>query len=247
MNLTSKPLAAIIFIILFGGIAFTTAMGWWATESSKQPATYTEGEFAGQSNPADIRGSYTFGDIEKSFGIPSALLAQAFNIQTDAPASFAIKGLEDIYATSEFEVGTASVRLFVAFYKGLPFDLSTDIYLPENAAVLLKGQTLIPEQLTYLDAHTIPDSAADSSTPQPAPVTTAESTPPAESTERLVKGKTTFQEILDWGVSQQIIEQVIGTPMPNPLTKVKDYCTEKSLDFETIKTALQAEVDKIQQ
>jgi hypothetical protein len=38
---------------------------------------------------------------------------------------------------------------------------------------------------------------------------------------------------------------VMGIPMPNPLTKVKDYCTEKGLDFETIKTALQAEVDKI--
>ncbi len=72
MNLTSKPLAAIIFVILFGGIAFTTAMGWWQTISSKEAATYTEGEFAGQSNPADIRGSYTFGDVEKNFGIPPA-------------------------------------------------------------------------------------------------------------------------------------------------------------------------------
>ena len=29
MNLTSKPLAAIILIILLGGISFSTAMGWW--------------------------------------------------------------------------------------------------------------------------------------------------------------------------------------------------------------------------
>jgi hypothetical protein len=34
--------------------------------------------------------------------------------------------------------------------------------------------------------------------------------------------------------------------MPSSLVKVKDHCTEKGLDFETIKTALQAEVDKIQ-
>lgn len=246
MNLTSKPLAAIILIILFGGITFTTAMGWWATESSKQPATYTEGEFEGQSNPADIRGSYTFGDIEKSFNIPSATLAQAFNVETDTPATFAIKGLEDIYAASEFEIGTTSVRLFVALYKGLPFDLSTDMYLPENAAILLKGQTLTAEQTAYLDAHTIPNPAAGPAAPQPAPVTTSTSTPAAETAERLVKGKTTFQEILDWGVSQKVIEQTIGAPMPNPLTKIKDHCTEKGLDFEAIKTALQAEVDKSQ-
>ena len=258
MNLTSKPLAAIIFVILFGSIAFTTAMGWWQTTSSKEAATYTEGEFAGQSNPADIRGSYTFGDVEKNFGIPPAILAQAFNIQSNDPAAFAVKGLEEIYAASEFEIGTASVRLFVAFYNGLPIDLSTDMYLPENAAVLLKERNLTPEQIAYLEAHTVPNPAAAprSASPEVVPAQEAESAPEAgptpsaaqseASTERLVKGKTSFQEILDWGVSQEVIEQVIGGPMPNPLTKVKDYCTEKGLSFETIKPALQVEVDKVQ-
>jgi len=255
MNLTSKPLAVIIFVVLFGGIALTTATGWWQTTSSKEAATYTEGEFAGQSNPADIRGSYTFGDAEKNFGIPSAILAQAFLIDSNDPATFAVKGLEEIYATSEFEIGTGSVRLFVAFYNGLPIDLTTDTYLPEEAAVILKERPLTPEQITYLESHTVPNPAAASTAPEVVPTQGAESAPEAEptpsaatsevSTERLVKGKTSFQEILDWGVSQEIIEQVIGAPMPNPLTKVKDYCAEKGLDFETIKPALQVEVDKV--
>ena len=254
MNLTSKTLAAIILVILFGGIVFSTAMGWWATESSKVAATYTEGEFAGQANPADIRGSYTFGDVEKNFGIPAAIMAQAFNIQTENPAAFAAKELETIYGESEFEVGTASVRLFVAFYNGLPFDLSTDMYLPQSAADLLKSRNLTAEQSAYLESHSIPNLAAESDSPEVAPAQTAESAPEAEatqavvtteaSTERLVKGKTSFQEVLDWGVSQEIIEQIMGMPMPNPLTKIKDYCLEKGLDFETIKTALQAEVNK---
>lgn len=250
MNLTSKPLAAIIFVVLFGGIAFTTAMGWWQTESTKEVATFTEGEFAGQANPADIRGSYTFGDVEKNFGIAPAVLAQAFKIETDDPAAFAVKSLEEIYAESEFEIGTASVRLFVAFYNGLPIDLSTDMYLTEEAAVLLKERNLTPVQLTYLEAHTISISAA---TPAPEAGTApaveappaAESTSSEESIENLIKGKTTFQEVLDWGVSQEIIEQVMSTPMPAPLTKIKDFCAEKGLDFETIKPALQAEVDKV--
>jgi len=255
MNLTSKPLAAIIFVILFGGIAITSTLGWWQTSSSKEAATFTEGEFAGQSNPADIRGSYTFGDIEKNLGIPPAVLAQAFNIQSNIPATFAVKGLEEIYSTSEFEIGATSVRLFVAFYKGLPFDLSTDIYLPESAAVLLKERTLTPERLAYLDSHTILGSAAATDTSEPVSAQGTESTSevvPTQSavtseasTERLVKGKTSFQEILGWGVSQEIIEQVMGVPMPNPLTKVKDYCTEKGLSFETVKAALQVEVDKV--
>jgi len=254
MNLTSKPLAAIILIAFFGGIAFTTAMGWWVTESTKEAATYTEGEFAGQSNPADIRGSYTFGDVEKNFGVPPAILAQAFLIESNDPATFAVKGLEEIYAASEFEIGTASVRLFVAFYNGLPFDLSTDIYLLEEAAVLLKERNLTPEQSAYLEAHTVPSPAAVTA-PEADSAPAAESTPVAESTqsvapseasiENLVKGKTTFQEVLDWGVSQEIIEQIIGAPIPNPLTKVKDYCAEQGLDFEMVKATLQIEVDKV--
>ena len=257
MNLTSKPLAAIIFVILFGGIIFSASMGWWQTESTKIAATYTEGEFAGQANPADIRGSYTFGDVEKNFGIPAAIMAQAFNIQTDNPSAFAAKELETIYATSEFEIGTASVRLFVAFYNGLPFELSTDMYLPQSAADLLKDRNLTSDQSAYLESHTVPNPAAVSDSPAPDPVQTAESAPETvatnsaatteTSTERLVKGKTFFQEVLDWGVSQEIIEQVMGAPMPNPLTKIKDYCIEKGLDFEVIKTALRAEVDKANQ
>jgi len=38
---------------------------------------------------------------------------------------------------------------------------------------------------------------------------------------------------------------VIGAPIPNPLTKVKDYCAEQGLDFETVKATLQIEVDKV--
>jgi len=255
MNMTSKSLAAIIVVILFGGIIFSTAMGWWQTESTKEPMTFTEGEFTGLSNPADIRGSYTFGDIEKSFGIPSTVLAQAFIVATDSPSAFAVKGLEEMYAASEFEVGTASVRLFVAFYNGLPFDLSTDMYLPENAAALLKERTLTPERLAYLDSHTVPNPTAESDSPEAAPVSATESAPEVvatpsaatseASTEKLVKGKTTFREVLDWGVSQETIEQVMGIPMPNALTKIKDYCIEKGLDFETIKSTLQVEVDKV--
>ncbi|HSQ39082.1 MAG TPA: hypothetical protein VLM78_02890 [Anaerolineales bacterium] len=240
MSITSKPLAVIIFIVLFGGIALSAALGAWQTESTKVAATFTEGEFAGLPNPADIRGSYTFGDVEKNFGVPAATLATAFALppETDA-AAFAAKNLETIYANLETEIGTASVRLFVALYTGLPFDLSTDIYLPSTAVDILKAHgTLSPEQSTYLDAHSVILDLA----PATAPAAIA-----TESTERLVKGKTTFQEILDWGVPQDVIEQIIGAPLPATSLTVKDYCIQQGLDFETIKPALQMEVDKISQ
>jgi hypothetical protein len=33
--------------------------------------------------------------------------------------------------------------------------------------------------------------------------------------------------------------------MPDPATKIKDYASANGLDFETLKPALQAEVDKV--
>ncbi len=257
MTLTSKPLAALVVVILFGGIFFSSAMGWWQTESTKEAAKITGGEFAGQANPADIRGSYTFGDVEKNFAVPAAVLAEAFGIKDNNPAAFAVKGLEGMYSTSGQEIGTSSVRLFVAFYKGMPYDLSTDIYLPGSAATILRTRNLKSDQAAYLAAHTVPNpgtapaTSAPQTTPQATQAPSAQSTPKAEtpgasSTDRVVKGVTTFADVLGWGVSQATIEKVLGMPMPAaPGMKVKDYCTEKGLNFETIRPALQAEVDKV--
>lgn len=257
MTLTSKTLAALVVVILFGGIFFSSAMGWWQTESTKEAAKITSGEFAGQANPDDIRGSYTFGDVEKNFAVPAAVLAEAFGVKDSNPAAFAVKGLEGMYTGSAQEIGTASVRLFVAFYKGMPYDLSTDTYLPESAAVILRARNLSSEQSAYLAKHTVPNLGATPATsaPQTAPQATqapsAQSTPQAEtlaasSADRTVKGTTTFVDLLGWGVSQATSEKVLGTSMPAAqVTKIKDFCTEKGLNFETIRPALQAEVDKV--
>ena len=248
MNLTSKPLAIIVMVLMFGGIFFSSAMGWWATESTKEPVTFTDGEFAGEANPADIRGSYTFGDIANSFDVTPEVLAQAFGITEGDPAVFAVKELEVIYADSGFEIGTASVRLFVAYYAGLPFDTTDqEIYMPQSATdILLAKGNLSPEQIAYLEAYTV---TLGESVPAVEPVT--ESTPaPAEassttSEEYMVKGKTVFGDLIAWGVPQETIEGLIGMSMPDPAMSVKDFASANGLDFETLKPALQAEVDKV--
>ena len=115
MKLTSKPLAIMILVILFGCILLSTALNWWQTESTRQPAKIKDGEFAGQPDPADIRGSYTFGDIHTSFGIPLEDLAVAFALPegTDV-AAFGVKNLEEMYSGLPNEIGTSSVRWFPA-------------------------------------------------------------------------------------------------------------------------------------
>ncbi len=246
MRLKSRPLAAILLVILFGGISLSSAMGWWQTESIKQAAVFSEGEFAGQPNPADIRGSYTFGDVERNFGVPSAILGQAFGVSSESdPSAFQLKNLESIYADQEFEIGTASVRLFVALYTGLPYDLTEEAYLPKRAVVMLKSMgTLTDEQNAYLDGHTVTIGSPSETSPGGASGNPSEEQAEHDSSERVIKGKTTFQDLLDWGVPQETIEEIIGGSMPNPLTVVKTHCDANGLYFGEIKTAIQVEIDK---
>jgi hypothetical protein len=48
-----------------------------------------------------------------------------------------------------------------------------------------------------------------------------------------------------WGIPQDVINKVIGVPMTDPGMTIKNFATANRLDFETIKTALQAEVDRV--
>ena len=61
----------------------------------------------------------------------------------------------------------------------------------------------------------------------------------------LIRGKTTFQELLDLGVQARVIEQVIGARLPDPTMRIKIYCDENGLDFETIKEDLLLELEKV--
>ena len=243
MNISSKPLAFIVFVIIFGGIGLSSALGFWQTTSTKEPATYTEGEFAGQANPADIRGSYTFGDIANSFDVTPEILAQAFQVTSNDLAAFAVKNLETMYADSGYEIGAQSVRLFVAYYLGLPFETTgLEIYMPKSATdILLAKNGLTFEQIMYLETYTVdvkPASTIDTSTP----LGTGSEVIPTPEAVPTVKGKTTFGELVQWGVPQAAIEQIIRAPMPDPAMTVRDYATAKGLDFETLKTNLQKAV-----
>ena len=250
-RLKSWHVGLLVVVILFGGILATSAFGWWQTESTRTPERYAQGDLAGQYRPDDIRGSYTFGDISALFDIPLADLVYAFALPPEVDAAqFQCKDLESMYASlaeQGQEIGTSSVRLFVALYRGLPIELEEDAFFPAQAVVLLKMKAaLTAEQIDYLDAHSV---LLDASAPQEAPQLLVETpvapaeTEHAEGSERMIKGSTTFREVLDWGVPQAVIERVIGAPLPNPLTVIRDYCASQGLSYGVIKAALQVEVD----
>ena len=149
MRITPRWMAVFVVTVLFGGILLSIALGEWTTKSTKEPLTFAEGEFAGEYNPADIRGSYTFGEISRLFEIPLEDLAVAFRVTETDVAAVSVKTLEEKFVDLGVDLGTSSVRLFVALYKGLPFDLSgEDTFLLPEAAALLKQQSMPGRSIT---------------------------------------------------------------------------------------------------
>jgi hypothetical protein len=271
MRITPRWMAVFVVTVLFGGIFLSTALGEWTTKSTKEPLKFTEGEFAGEYNPADIRGSYTFGDVSRLFGVSLEDLAIAFRVSEPDVAAVSLKTLEEKFVDLGVDLGTSSVRLFVALYNGLPFELSGEeiFLLPEASELLKQKASLSPEQLVYLDSHTV-NEATELATPAIQVVTqpfevTPESTPaltptggagtpgggsgtpdPEHTPEaNKVGGKTTFQNLLDWGVKQEDIEKILGQPLPAVNLLIKDWATSEGVTFSTLKDQLQALVDEV--
>lgn len=158
IRVKTSILSVILLVFIFVGIYSSDIAGLWITESSKTVRTTTTGESAGQKNPADIKGSFRFSDISTNFDISVSDLQKAFQLNDVSNIdNFKCKDLEAYYGDSiSKEIGTDSVRMFVALYKGIPYTPSGDIYLPEAAISLLKDNiTLTTDQVDYIDAHTV--------------------------------------------------------------------------------------------
>jgi hypothetical protein len=246
MTLRSKHVVPIVLVVFILGIGGTMIFNLWQTTSSKVPATYSSGEFAGEYNPADIRGSYSFGDIEEAFAVPVTALAEAFAVDdTENPAAFLCKSLEELYGAMENgEVGTDSVRWFVALYTGLPYTPEEDTLLP-SASISVLRERLNETELETVRAKTVDLSAvsqeygAGPESPAPEQTDTHTETEAGE-----VKGNTTFGELLSWGVSKEAIEQALGLPIGKAGVTVRDYCIENGMEFSTVKDALQRAADQ---
>ncbi|MFD3158094.1 hypothetical protein ACFIJ5_14660 [Haloimpatiens sp. FM7330] len=242
MKIKNSAVAIILLVIIFGGIGTAKYLNVWKTESTKIPQKYKTGEFAGKYDPADIRGSYAFSDINKAFDIDINLLGEAFGVKNDDNLSeFKIKDFENIYsslADNGTEIGTSSMKLFVALYKGLPYEIDEDTYLPKKAVEILKEKgNLTNEQLKYVEEHSV---EIKENTSNDSDIETEEK---EEDEEKIIKGKTTFKEVMDFGVSQESIEKIIRGKITNKALTVRDYCEKNNIEFSTIKAELQKEID----
>ncbi len=245
MKIKSWPLAIIVLVVFFGGIALSAAFNLWKTESTKTPARIKSGEFTGENDPSDIRGSYSFADIEKAFNIPVDVLAKAFGVSyVEDLAGFKAKNLEELYGELEAEnkeIGTDAVKLFVALYTGLPHTPEETTALPNPAVSILKQLgTLTEEQLGYLEKIKVDISQFKGE------ITPEKAETHEESEDHTIKGKTTFNDLLEWGLSKEDIEAALGMEMGERALSIRDFCKEKEIEFSSVKAELQIKVDVLE-
>jgi len=240
-RLTDKTLAPLIVGVFAAGIAIAAATGHWKTESEKVPAIIQTGEFAGAFDPADIRGSYSFADISGSFDVTVDELARAFGMAgAGDPAAILAKDLETAYGGIEDGViGTDSLRYFVALLEGIPYTPEEDTRLPAPSIAVLRERGAADDVIEAARARSVSlaETTAERSDATP-------ETHVAESDDTTVRGKTTFGELVDWGLSREQIEQAIGMEMGKSGVTVRDYLAEAGVEFQTARTALQALLDQ---
>ncbi len=176
-TISTRTLALATLAAIIGGVGLSMATGWWKTTSTKEPVRFSEGEFAGTANPADIRGSYTWLDIEAAFGVPAELAARAFSSSALPLAPEGkINALETAYEGTlpeGREIGTDSVRLFVARYLGLPYEPEEGTVLPVGALeILLAVPGVDPASLAPYSLEPLSATPAQPSAPAALPAAT---------------------------------------------------------------------------
>ncbi len=179
MKIKTRTVIALTFVIGIVGIFSSMALGfWYGEDSEKTPARFVGTDFDGEYRADDIRGSYTFGDISRLYNIPLESLAYAFHVSPDKAESFSMKNLDTIFADEGFEIGTGSVKMFVAFYLGQPYDLgdSTTYITQEGAETIKTHGKPTNEQLSYLSTHILgmEENPSDAIAESPEPTKTTE-------------------------------------------------------------------------
>ncbi len=238
MRLEGKYVAILFAVMLFAGIGVANASGLWITESSKEPTLIKEGDFAGMADPGDIRGSYSFDDIETAFDVPATLIAEAFGIETETPGDILCKDLEAIYPAVDeaLEIGTGSVRQFIALYTGLPYD--GDGGFPSTAVRVLRQDGIWTDDLSveFEDRMVQIENTGFQGSGE----SVLESGEGTEDHEESigVKGKTTAAEVIEWGISKEQIEEVMGVSIDNVNMTIRDICSNNGISFSEIKEAL---------
>jgi hypothetical protein len=221
MKINPFVYGALVLALFLGIIYGFQAAGIWSisgkVDSSGNAIT------ADPTDVNSIKGWMTLGDIAAAYQVPLEEIKQQFNLPAETDAATAVKDLE----SDTFD--TTALREWLVERLGV-----TTGAVEEPAPAAAASET-----------QPTPAAPAAEPTVQPQPAAAEASPTEHAAPDRTITGKVTFQQLLDWGVSQEAIEKALGGAMPPASAVIKDYVTGQGLEFASIKTALQAEVDKV--
>jgi len=166
MKLNNKILFVAILVIFFGGIGTARALNVWDSQpgiiAKNQVSTEPGGEpnsAAPSADPGYIKGSNSFTEISQIYNIPLNDLKAAFAPNSaDRFPDMKAKDIKTLYAKlgEDVTIETESVRIFAAMYTNVKYYYSNTAFFPESAVKVLKEKVkLTPEQIIFLDAHTV--------------------------------------------------------------------------------------------
>ncbi len=248
MKIKSIHILLAIIIIIGGGILLASQLGLYSTTKAKSPLKTAEGVY----DIADMRGSHTLEEIEKYYQVPASSVIEAFGLRPDInPTLFQLKDMKEIFKPVELEgeeyiVETDTVRVFVSLYSKIPYISDETFYLPEKTVnYLIENDKLTGEEKDYWLTHTFKleylenDNLNVSETPEKieeAVEETIEDKVVEEAEGFKVTGKTTIQELLDGGITEEKFEEVTGFKVPEDKSVlVRDFVIDKGMEFGEIK------------
>jgi hypothetical protein len=203
-----------VLVVFLGTILGFQAIGIWSVSGKISSSGEAVQPIASDVN--SIKGWMTLEQISTTFDVPVADILKQFELPSDTAPSTAIKDLEtDLFSVTNLRTWLQS-RM-------------------EPAPLISETPVSAPQAMPSPVETSVPALIEPTVTPAATEHVTADKT---------VTGKTTFQQLFDWGVPKEAIQQIIGGDLPAPSTAIKDYVTGKGLEFSSIKAALQAEVDK---
>jgi len=236
MKIKSIHILLAIIIIIGGGILLASELDLYNTDRVKSPRKTAEGLY----DVTDIRGSHTLEEIEKYYQLPASSAIEAFGLRPDTnPTLFQLKDMKEIFKPVELEgeeyiVETDTVKVFASLYLKIPYVSDETFYLPEKTVnYLIENDKLTGEEKEYWQGHTFKLEYLDSKY-----LTASEfSKIVVEEAEGLmVTGRTTIQELLDSGITEEKFEEVIGFKVPdNKSASVRDFIIDKGLEFGEVK------------
>ena len=204
-----------VLAVFMGTILGFQAAGVWSVSGKISASGEAVEPIASDVN--SIKGWMTLEQISTAFNVPVADILKKFELPADTPPTTALKDLEtEVFSVTDLRTWLQSRTVAAPGVSETPGSIPQSTPTP---AVMIAPAVVESTTMSVATEHII--------------------------AEKTITGKTTLQQLLDWGVPEEAIQQIIGGELPALSTVIKDYVAGKGLEFSSIKAALQAEVDKI--